>query len=74
MSAQDTYGDRIQLNPDAPIFKAAKSETQTLAKIIANQNEDIVSLKLINFEAQIEITKKDDEIQRLKEIIENYSL
>ena len=74
MSANDTYGNGIQLNPDAPIFKAAKSEAQILAKIIANQNEDIFSLKLINFEEQIEINKKDEEIQRFMEIIENYSL
>ena len=55
-------------------YVAAKSEAQILAQIIANQNEDIFSLKLINFEEQIEINKKDEEIQRFMEIIENYSL
>ena len=55
-------------------YVAAKSEAQILAQIIANQNEDIFSLKLINFEAQIEINKKDEEIQWLMEIIGNYSL
>ena len=64
------------LNPDAPIFEGSKTlpvpEIKQLTQIIANQNEDIVSLKLINFEAQIEINKKDEEIERLREIIENY--
>ena len=50
------------LNPDAPIFEGSKTlpvpEIKQLTQIIANQNEDIVSLKLINFEAQIEINKK----------------
>ena len=56
-----------QLNPKAPSFETLKREN--LTKIIETQNEDIFSLKSIFSEAQMEITKKDGEIQRLKEII-----
>ena len=68
MSANKNDVGDWRLNPKAPIFET--SESKTLTKIIANQNEDIFSLKLIHSEAQIEINKKDEEIQRLKEIIE----
>ena len=68
MSANKNDVGDWRLNPKAPIFET--SESKTLTKIIANQNEDIFSLKLIHCEAQIEINKKDEEIQRLKEIIE----
>ena len=68
MSANKIFVGDWRLNPKAPIFET--SESKTLIKIIANQNEDIFSLKLIRCEAQIEINKKDEEIQRLKEIIE----
>ena len=52
-----------QLNPKAPSFETLKREN--LTKIIEAQNEDIFSLKSIFSEAQMEITKKDGEIQRL---------
>ena len=56
-----------QLNPKAPSFETLKREN--LTKIIEAQNEDIFSLKSIFSEAQMEINKKDAEIQRLKETI-----
>ena len=56
-----------QLNPKAPSFETLKREN--LTKIIEAQNEDIFSLKSIFSEAQMEINKKDGEIQRLKETL-----
>ena len=69
MSRNKTFGQ--VLNPEAPTFEVP--ETKSLMKIIENQNEDIFSLKSIYFEAQTEIVKKDEEIERLKAIIENQS-
>ena len=55
-----------KLNPNVPSFipanKLIKSQIQDL-------DEDILALKLLNFEKQIEINRKDEEIQRLKEMI-----
>jgi hypothetical protein len=67
MSAENKNMFASQLNPKAPSFETLKREN--LTKIIETQNEDIFSLKSIFSEAQMEITKKDGEIQRLKEII-----
>ena len=67
MSAENKNMFASQLNPKAPSFETLKREN--LTKIIEAQNEDIFSLKSIFSEAQMEITKKDGEIQRLKEII-----
>ena len=73
-----TFG--AKLNPEAPIFEVSELKpvmsvktttvVRPLTKLIANPFEDIISLKLLYYEARIEINKKDDEIQRLKEIIE----
>ena len=70
-----------KLNPEAPIFEVSELKpvisvkptmvVKPLTKSIANPFEDIISLKLLYYEARIEINKKDEEIQRLREIIEN---
>merc|ERR1712037_929573 len=67
-----------QLNPEAPIFevsglKPVMSVKPTMVvrpptKLIANPFEEIISFKLLYYEAKIEINKKDEEIQRLREI------
>ena len=62
----NNMNSKVQLNPEAPIFKASDLEKKDLTKIIASQNEDIISLKLLHFESQIEINKKDKELERLK--------
>ena len=67
MSAENKIMSSSQLNPKAPSFETLKREN--LTKIIEAQNEDIFSLKSIFSEAQMEINKKDAEIQRLKETI-----
>ena len=67
MSAENKIMSASQLNPKAPSFETLKREN--LTKIIEAQNEDIFSLKSIFSEAQMEINKKDAEIQRLKETI-----
>ena len=67
MSAENKIMSASQLNPKAPSFETLKREN--LTKIIEAQNEDIFSLKSIFSEAQMEITKKDGEIQRLKETL-----
>ena len=67
MSAEDRIMFASQLNPKAPSFETLKREN--LSKIIEGQNEDIFCLKSIFSEAQMEITKKDGEIQRLKETL-----
>ena len=67
MSAENKIMSASQLNPKAPSFETLKREN--LTKIIEAQNEDIFSLKSIFSEAQMEITKKDAEIQRLKETL-----
>ena len=80
--AKKTLGS--QLNPEAPIFEVSELKPvmpvkPTMAvipptKSIANPFEEIISFKLLYFEARIEINKKDEEIQRLREIIENKCL
>ena len=67
MSAENKIMSASQLNPKAPSFETLKREN--LSKIIEGQNEDIFCLKSIFSEAQMEITKKDGEIQRLKETL-----
>ena len=67
MSAENKIMSASQLNPKAPSFETLKREN--LTKIIEAQNEDIFSLKSIFSEAQMEINKKDGEIQRLKETL-----
>ena len=67
MSAENRIMFASQLNPKAPSFETLKREN--LSKIIEGQNEDIFCLKSIFSEAQMEITKKDGEIQRLKETL-----
>ena len=66
------FGDHLKSH-EAPWLaqNLATLKTEELKKIIEIQNEDIFSLKLLQFEAQIKINQKDDEIERLKEIIKN---
>ena len=81
-TAKKTFG--AQLNPEAPVFeiselKPVMSVKPTMVvrpptKSIANPFEEIISFKLLYYEARIEINKKDEEIQRLREIIENKCL
>ena len=78
-TAKKTFG--AQLNPEAPIFEVSELKpvmsvkptmvVRPLTKLIANPFEEIISFKLLYYEARIEINKKDEEIQRLREIIEN---
>ena len=68
MSEKNTTLAIPGLNPEAPCFKVL--DPGNLKRIIENQNEDIFSLKLLCLESQMEINKKDEEIQRLKEIID----
>lgn len=53
------------LKPRANIF-----HPEPKLDIIEIQNEEIIALKLLNFEAQIEIIRKEDEIKKLKCTIE----
>lgn len=55
------------MNPNAQSFLPRADE---IAKIIEIQNEDIISLKLLFFESQIEVQRKDEEIEKLKATIE----
>ena len=81
-TAKKTFG--AQLNPEAPIFEVSELKpvmsvkptmvVRPLTKLIANPFEEIISFKLLYYEARIEINKKDEEIQRLREIIENKCL
>ena len=66
------FEDQLK-NREAPwsAQNLATLKTEELKKIIEIQNEDIFSLKLRQFEAQIKINQKDDEIETLKEMIEN---
>ena len=66
------FGHHLK-NQEAPWLdqNLATLKTEELKKIIEIQNEDIFSLKLLQFEAQIKINQKDDEIENLKEIIKN---
>ena len=81
-TAKKSFG--AQLNPEAPIFEVSELKpvmsvkstmvVRPLTKLIANPFEEIISFKLLYYEARIEINKKDEEIQRLREIIENKCL
>ena len=81
-NGQKNFG--AQLNPEAPIFEVSELKpvmsvkptmvVRPLTKLIANPFEEIISFKLLYYEARIEINKKDEEIQRLREIIENKCL
>ena len=66
------FGDYSTIEPiEAPwLAKNLNTlEPKNLKKIINDQNEEILALKLRNFEAQIEINQRDDEIKRMKEYI-----
>ena len=66
-------GDYSTIEPiEAPWLVAQNLSTlksKDLKKIINDQNEEILALKLRNFEAQIEINQRNDEIKRMKEYI-----
>ena len=66
------FGHHLK-NHEAPwlVQKLETLKTEELKKIIEIQNEDIFALKLLQFEAQIKINQKDEEIENLKEIIKN---
>ena len=73
MENKDIIGFKSHSNQHAPWFgtNLAALQLERLKKIIQDQNEDIFNLKLKCFEAQIKINQKNDEIQRLKEVINN---
>ena len=58
-------GDQ-KLNPNVPSFVPSATMVQTVMEGIG---EDILALKLLNFEKQIEINHKNEEIQRLKNVV-----
>ena len=73
MDNKDRIGFKSHSNQHAPWSgtNLAALQLERLKKIIQDQNEDIFILKLKLFEAQIKINQKNDEIQRLKEVINN---
>ena len=58
-------GDQ-KLNPNVPSFVPCATVVRSAMDGIG---EDILALKLLNFEKQIEIKRRDEEIQRLKNVI-----
>ena len=54
-----------RLNPNVPSFIPNAIIQATMSKL----DEEILALKLLNFEKQIEINNKNEEILRLKEVI-----
>ena len=74
MDNKDGTGFKSHSNQHGPTWfgtNLAALQLKRLKKIVQDQNEDIFILKLKCFEAQIKINQKNDEIQRLKEIINN---
>ena len=68
----NVFGDHSAVEVVAP-WLAQNLETlepKRLKKILVAQNEEIIELKLLNFEAQIKINQRDDEIKRLRDLIE----
>lgn len=55
------------MNPHAQSFLPKADE---MAQIIQIQNEDIIALKLLYFESQIEAQRKEEEIEKLKATID----
>ena len=54
-----------RLNPNVPSFIPNAIIQETMARL----DEEILALKLMNFEKQIELNQKNEEIQRLKDVI-----
>ena len=73
MDNKDSIGFKSHSDQHAPwsVINLAALQLGRLKKIIQDQNEDIFTLKLKCFEAQIKINQKNDEIQRLKEVLNN---
>ena len=44
-------------------------EIDYLKEIIEEQNDDIIALKLLQFEATIELNRRNEEIEKLQRII-----
>ena len=67
-----------RLNPNVPTFNPKSNNpakevkpnpVAVLQSAMAGLDEDILSLKLTKFEMQLEINRKDEEIQRLHGVI-----
>ena len=65
-----------RLNPNVPTFNPKPNKVEVkpnpvavLQSAMAGLDEDILSLKLTKFEMQLEINRKDEEIQRLSAVI-----
>ena len=73
MDNKDGTGFKSHSNQHAPWSgtNLAALQLERLLRESSRKNEDIFSLKLKSFEAQIKINQKNDEIQRLKEVINN---
>ena len=59
-----------RLNPNVPTFTPNQNNPLvTLQSAMARADEDILNLKLLNFELQIEVNRKEEENRRLHEVI-----
>lgn len=59
-----------RLNPNVPTFTPNQNNPMVaLQSAMATADEDILNLKLLNFELQIEVNRKEEEMKRLREVI-----
>ena len=59
-----------RLNPNVPTFTPNQNNPMVaLQTAMATADEDILNLKLLNFELQIEVNRKEEEMKRLREVI-----